>query len=242
MPAIYDRAAKDLAALDFTAENETIVRHAAEGEKLTAAILKAESRISELQGQLSAILQDRMAEKKAAVAVADALLGEADASQAAATVVKERDLREEIASLRAGLGELRDRSRDNSDQVAWIKSDALRKIVPAVQPVADALIADVRAAADTIGRAYASLAAMAGATRHFHDEARQVGDSLARLMATSLIARRDVLDTPDAIAEMLAPLATKGPAASIHVPTHAGVPDDRSATGLIAGMVARQIG
>lgn len=242
MTAMYDRAAKDLAALDFTAENETIARHAAEGERLTAAILKAENRISELQSQLTAIIQDRMAEKKAAVAVADALLGEADASEAAATVVKERDLREEIASLRAGIRELQDRSRENSDAMGKVKSDALRKVLPALQPVVDSLIADAKAAADQIAHAFASIATISGATRYFHHETRQFGDALARLMSADLIERRDVLDTPDAIAEMLAPLANKGAAAAIHVPTFAGVPDDTSAMHLMAGMVKQQIG
>lgn len=242
MPAIYDRAAKDLAALDFEADNAALAERAAEGEKLTAAILKAESRIAQLQAQLTAILQDRMAERKAAVAVADALLGEADASQAAAQVVKERDLREEIASLRAGLRELQDRSRDNSDAMGRIKSDALRKVMPALQPVVDSLIADAKAAADQIAHAFASIAAISGSTRYFHREVGQFGDALARLMSADLIARRDLLDTPDDIAEMLAPLASKGPAASIHVPTFAGVPDDRSAVHLMAGMVKEQIG
>lgn len=240
MPAIYDRAAKALAALDFTAENEALAMKQAEGERLSAAMLKAETRIAEVQAQLSALLQDRLAEKREAVAVADALLGAGDASQATATLVRERDLREEQAALRAGLRELQDRSRDNSEKMARIKSEASAKVVPALQPVVQTLIADARAAADQIAQAFASIAAISGTTRHFSHETRQFGDALAKLMSADLIARRDVIDTPDDIAEMLEPLASKGPVASYRVPTFAGVPDDRSAIGLIAGMMARQ--
>lgn len=238
MTAIYDRAAKALAALDFTEENETIAAHAAEGERLSAAMRKAEARIAEVQGQISKILQDKLAEKQTAVAVADALLGEADARDATASLVRERDLRDELNALRAGLRELQDRSRDHGDVMGQAKGEALKKVVPALQPVVDSLIADARAAAEQIGQAFASIAAISGATRYFSYETRQFGDALARLMSADLIARRDLIDTPESILEMFAPLAEKGPAASVHVPTYAGVPDDRSAIGLIAGISA----
>lgn len=240
MPAIYDSASKALARLDFEADNAALAECAAEGEKLSAAMRKAEARIAEVQAQLTTILQDRMADKKAAVAVADALLGEADASQATATVVRERDLRDEQASLRAGLRELQDRSRDNSDAMARIKSTSLAKVRPALEPVVNSLIADAQAAAGQIGQAFASIAAISGATRQFNRETRVMGEALAKLMGTDLIARNDVIATPDAIAEMLSPLADKGPSAFCHVPTYAGVPDDHSAIGLIAGMAARE--
>ncbi len=41
------------------------------------------------------------------------------------------------------------------------------------------------------------------------------------------------------VLEMFAPLADKGPAASVRVPTYAGVPDDRSNVGVLAGMRKR---
>lgn len=61
----------------------------------------------------------------------------------------------------------------------------------------------------------------------------------ARLMSADLIPRRDLIDTPDSVLEMFAPLADKGPAASVRVPTYAGVPDDRSNVGVLAGMRKR---
>lgn len=240
MPAIYDRAAKELAALDFTAENEVLAVKQAEGERLSAAMLKAEARIRDVQAQLSELLQDKLASQREAVAVAEALLGTGDASEATATIVRERDLREELTALRAGLRELQDRSRDNSEAMARIKAEAAVKIVPALQPVVDTLITDARAAADQIATAFASIAAISGATRYFSHEARQTGEVLAKLMASELIARRDIIETPDDITEMFAPLAGKGLCASYRVPTFAGVPDDRSNIGLIAGMMARQ--
>ena len=240
MTAIFDRAAKDLAALDFTAENEVLAVKAAEGERLSAAMLKAEARIREVQAQLSALLQDKLAPQREAVAVADALLGAGDASQATATLVRERDLREEQAALRAGLRELQDRSRDNGEQMARIKSEAAVKVVPVLQPVVDTLIADARAAADQIATAFASIAAISGATRYFSHETRQFGEALAKLMASELITRRDIIETPDDITEMFAPLASKGPCASYRVPTFSGVPDDHIAIGVMAGLMARK--
>lgn len=226
MSAIFDSASNALAALDFTDENAALAAMAEEGDRLSTAMRKAEARIAEITGQISALLQDRMADKSAAVAVAvaEALLGEADASEATASLVNERDLRNELTGLRAGLRELQDRSRENSEAMGKLKAAALSKVVPALQPVVDILIADARAAADTIAQTYASIAAICGATRYFHSETRQFGDALARLMGSDLIARRDVIDTPEAIAEMLAPLASKGPAAHCNVPTFAGVP------------------
>lgn len=240
MTAIFDRASKDLAALDFTAENEVLSVKQAEGERLSAAMLKAEARIREVQAQLSALLQDKLAPQREAAAVADALLGGADASRATATIVRERDLREEQAALRAGLRELQDRSRDNSEAMAKLKGEALVKVVPVLQPVVKSLIADAQAAADQIATAFASIAAISGATRHFSHETRQFGEALAKLMASELIARRDIIETPDAIAEMFEPLASKGPCASYRVPTYSGVPDDHSAIGFMAGIMARQ--
>lgn len=239
MTAIYDRAAKALAALDFTEENELIAAHAAEGERLSAAMRKAETRINEVQAQISKILQDKLAERETAVAVADALLGEADAREATASLVRERDLRDELNALRAGLRELQDRSRDQGDVMAHAKGEAMRKVVPALEPVVQSLIADARAAAQQIGQAFASIAAIAGATRYFHYEARQFGDALARLMSADLVARKDLIDTPDSILEMFAPLADKGPAAAVRVPTYAGVPDDRSNLSILGGMMGR---
>jgi hypothetical protein len=240
MKAIYDSASNALTALDSTADNAALAEMAAEGDRVSTAMRKAEARIAEITGQISALLQDRMADRNAAVAVAEALLGEADASEATASLVNERDLRNELNALRAGLRELQDRSRENSAGMAKLKAAALSKVVPALQPVVDTLIADARAAADTIAQTYASIAAISGTTRYFHYETRQFGDALARLMSSDLIARRDVIDTPEAVAEMLAPLTSKGPAVHCNVPTFAGVPDDRSAIGLMAGMAARQ--
>lgn len=224
MPAIYDSAAKALSALDFEADNAALAERAAEGEKLSAAMRKAEARLAEIQGLLAAIAQDKLAASRTAATVADALLSDSDASQATANVIRERDLREEQTSLRAGLRELQDRSRDNGEEMARLKHAALGKVVPALEPVTAALVAEVQAAADQIGRAFASLSAINGATRHFYRETRDVGDCIAGLMATPLIQRHNLIDTPEDIAEMLAPLASKGPAAAGHVPTSAAVP------------------
>lgn len=87
--------------------------------------------------------------------------------------------------------------------------------MPALQPVVDSLIADAKAAADQIAHAFASIAAISGATRYFHHETRQFGDALARLMSADLVARRDVLPIPDDVVDMLAPLASKGAAAAV---------------------------
>lgn len=241
MTATYDSAAKDLAALSFDHENQALADMAAEGERLSAAIGKAETRLGEIQGQLSAILQDRMADKRAAVAVADALLGEADAAQAAGTMVKERDLRDEQNALRAGIRELQDRSRENSDAMARLKGAALGKVVPALRPVVDDLLAEARAAADTIGRVYATVAGITAGARAFTAETEMLGQALAKLMRSELIPRRDSLPVPDSVAELLAPLSSKGVAAAGNVPTFIGVPEDIGTTSLIAAMASRHV-
>lgn len=240
MTAMYDRAAKDLAALSFDHENQALADMAAEGERISAAITKAETRLGEIQVQLSAILQDRMADKRVAVAVADALLGDADAGQAAATMVKERDLRDEQNALRAGIAELNQRNRENSEAMARLKGTAMGKVVPALRPVIDDLVAEARAAADTIARIYATLAGIQAGARAFQAETEMLGAALAKLMRSELIPRRDMLEVPDSVAEMLAPLSSKGMAAAGNVPTIVGVPEDIATTSLVAAMAARQ--
>lgn len=240
MTEIYDRAAKDLAALTFDHENQALAEMAAEGDRISAAIGKAETRLREIAGQLSAILQDRMADKRAAVAVADALLGEADAGQAAATMVKERDLRDEQNALRAGIAELNQRSRENSEAMARLKNAAMGKVMPALRPVIDYLLAEARAAADTIARTYATVAGIQAGARTFQAEAEMLGAALAKLMRSDLIPRRDMLEVPDTVAEMLAPLSGKGLASAGNVPSRVGVPEDNATASIVAAMAARQ--
>lgn len=240
MTAIYDRTAKALASLDFSDENQALAERAAEGKRLSAAMRKAEARIAEVTGKLSEILQDRLAEKRAAVAVADALLGDADASQATATVARERDLREELQALRAGLRELEERARVCGEDMARLKGAAMSKVVPALRPVIDDLLAEARAAADTIARAYASAAGIQTGAPAFQAETDMLGAALAKLMRSELVPRRDVLEVPDSVAEMLAPLSEKGLAAAGNVPARVGVPEDIATTSLVAAMAARQ--
>lgn len=239
MTAIFDRASKDLAALDFSKENAAIAAIQAEGERFTAGILKAEVRIAEITARLSELLQEKHAAKADARAVADALLSDAGAEQAAAMAVTERDLREELAALRAGMRDLQDRSRECSDEIARIKGTASERLVKVLMPAIDAITVEAKAAANTIAHSFATLAAINGATRQFHREADNIGDALARLMSSRLIDRKNALDAPEAVQELLAPLSALGVAVAGHVPKYVTVPNDNSVMAAIAGMTAR---
>lgn len=241
MTAIYDNAARKLSAIDFADENARIAERQAESERLTTGILKAEARIAEVQGQLSAILQERLVGHASALAVADALLSDANAADAARHGPSERDMREELARLRAGMNELKQRASTVAEEIAKIRSSAHERLAAPLGPVIAELIQQAREGAEAIARSYASLSALSTATKQGQREAETIGGALARLDSARdrLINVSGGLDVPEDIAELIGALSNKGPACPAIVPKYIATPFDHQTSNLIAAAAAR---
>lgn len=241
MSEIYANAARKLSAIDFADENARIAERQVESERLTAGILKAEGRIAEVQSRLSGLLQERLAGHVSALAVADALLSDANAADAARQGPSERDMREELAKLRAGAKELQQRARTVAEEIAAIRNGAHERLAAPLGPVIADLMQKAREGAEAIARSYASLSALSTATKQGQREAETIGGALARLdnAHDRLINVSDGLDVPEDIAELIGALSGKGRACPAILPKYVATPFDHQTSSLIAAAAAR---
>lgn len=116
------------AALDFTGENDRIAECQAEITRCEKAIQAAEKRCTEI----ARIKNDYRGPNGRAVA--EALLGDTHASEAALAGSSLEKMEEERLSLRAGIGELRHRIDDNASEISTIQLEASGKAAREAKP------------------------------------------------------------------------------------------------------------
>lgn len=237
MTAVFDNAAKAIAALDFTAEQQAVSQLMAESAKIADAIERANTRL----GEIGFILNSRSPESEAGREVADALLAGTEPGQAAALATASREaLLIERANLSAGLSDLRKREAAIGLEVKAVQDSARARLAEPLEPVIAELMAEAKAAADAMANAYAALEGLSISTRHGAGEAAKLGQAVARLRDRGLIEAKQRLPVPEGVAEILAPVAKVGEALPVNVPAWVSSPDDLAAMTLVAGMEARR--
>lgn len=197
-----------LADLNFSSENAQIADMRADIERMESAIRKAEERCAELtQAKVMGSGPD-------ARAVADALLADVAPIDAAARTTASEDIDAELASLRAGIRDLRRRIDDTNRAIPAIENIAKTRVSDVVQPLVEDILADVRQAGEQIREAYAALTAVADAARvTFRDQGtlRNVAEALTRGDRRLLRYSREI-EVPADVADALSNLAGKGAA------------------------------
>ena len=212
---IMARAAADLAALDFTAENSQIGSLEEEIATASRAKERANERISEIGDALVS------ARQPAAHAVADALLAELDPSEAAKESPSRESLESEREALRSGVRELQARILNLEGQLASVRTAARRRLAVAARPLVDTLIVEAKTAAEQVVECYVSLKALHLATGGGTRELAFAKDAIDGFSPAhgGLLPPRMTLDVPPEIVSALESVSTKGPAIRSAAPT-----------------------
>lgn len=219
MEDVLTRTRRLLAALDLTAENETIVSLQRQHGEVSDALARADDRIAEIRGEL--------AKKKGpdARAVADALLGGAEATEAARVGPSEEELREQIDALRAGMGELRRREESLREQIRVARSEASRQVIIATEPLAEALSEEMRATASRLIEQWAAITALGEALGGHMGERNAARDAVKGLCGTyRLLPHQQAIPVPREIQDLIALLHDKGPSLQVRAPVALPLP------------------
>lgn len=196
--------AETFAALDFAAENAEIESLTAESARLHVAIFKAEDRCT-------AIAQLRNEERVSGRVVADALLGDATAIEAA-TLSPGREAQEaERVALRAGINTLREQDRALIERRRAIEIECKKSITIAAKPLVDALVADLAALGEKVIATWAALEAVRATTSSGAIEVGKADRAMQGLMGDSALFNwRKAVPVPADVAKCLSALAGKG--------------------------------
>lgn len=237
MTAIFDNAAKAIAALDFTAEVEAVSQLSAEAAKISDAMQRAMNRL----GEIGFLINSHVPEREAGREIADAMLDGEGATEAAKKHAVNRDaLSQERADLSAGLGELRRRENAIGQELRELQDKARDRLSDPLLPVVAEVLKEAKEAAETLTRAFAMLQGLAIATRVGTGEAGTLGQAVARLWGLEIVKYRPRLDVPEGVAELLAPLSQIGEALPVTAPAWVAMPDDMRAMNVIASTEARR--
>lgn len=237
MTAIFDNAAKAIAALDFSAEAQAASQLSAESAKISDAMQRAATRL----GEIGFLINSHVPDREAGRDIADAMLDGEGAAEAARNHALNRDaLAQERADLSAGLGELRRRENAIGQELQQLQNKARARLAEPLAPVVAEVVKEAKAAAETLTSAFAMLQGISLATRSGSGEANTIGQAVARLWSLELIQYRPRLDVPEGVAELLAPLSQIGEALPVTAPAWVGMPDDLRAMNVIATTEARR--
>lgn len=216
---IIERTGNLLSALDFTAENAEIEALEAEIARNQVAITTAQERC----GEISRALSERAGPDP--IAVADALLEGAVAIDAAAAGPGDEEMRHEAASLRAGIQELMRRNENARLEVNAVRDRARDRAAACVQPIVDAITADMRDAAEQLVQSYAAISAIDEATRGHGLQRLAARGAVSGIMGMDkLLNYRRETEVPAAIVDALGKLTGKGTALRVRVPSRVPSP------------------
>lgn len=234
-PTTLATARAAFAALDVTAENDSIAALEMEREQASAAIERAEARCTEISQALAAYVEPDHGE-----ATADALLAGIGPREAADTGLDRTAMIEERAALRAGIGELRRRYDATYRQIIEVQRETFGRAGILAAPLADALFDRAREAAQIIVECYAALAAVESATRYGAGEVERMGRIAGIILShDGLLESVRSIPVPDAISEVLRALQGKGTALPAGVLTAATPRDDRGHIAALAAVANR---
>jgi len=206
--------------LDFSDENASVDALKAEIATLYEAIAKADARRSEISRTL---IEDRGPDARA---VADGLLSDVSAMEAASSAPSRAEMEAERAALAAGVRDLNERARDAREKIQEVESKAFQRLGPLIKPLLDELAADAREAAERIVQAFSALETVGYATR-YSGELDKVSDAVAGIIGEGCLLRgpyQNLLEAPGEIVEMLSTLRDKGSALPVRIATSVSVP------------------
>ncbi len=213
MTKALEATSKAIASIDTTDANRRIAELESQKEEFAAAIQRAEERASEI-----AILINN--DRLDPVGAADALLdgGAGTAERLGVTIDQ---MRAELASLRAGISELRGRTNTAKRAIDEIRDAVGDKVRNAVKPLALALKAEAGEAVERLLILYAASEALHSATRQIDTFA--VAETLRAVLPRtigrdSIVPQRERVEVPDDVLAALAGLSGLGAAHMLALP------------------------
>lgn len=219
MKQIIQNTARAFANVDVSAENARLGELRAELARIDEATGRADDRRASITRERQA-LRDR---ERDGSTIADALLAEVDATEAAALAPTMEALGEEFEVLGAGLRDLRRRRDEVTQQIAEAESAAFGKTIVAAVPLVEALESQAIEAIEKLIQVYASLSAVSDVTRS--GAKRRVRSAVEGVLRDNELGtwRRTAPVSPE-IREVLSVLAGKGRALPVAVPEIAFLP------------------
>lgn len=201
-----NQAATALASLDLSQEVEAITALQAAAAEIETAQEAAARRIREIADTLAS-------QRAAAEAVADALVAGQDPSAAATAGPGADALRDEKDALKAGIAELEDRREKVRREIEALRDQAYSKVAVAARPLADAIEAELRDAAERTVAAFAAASALSDATRSYAS-LRFAAETAAKAVAgpDKALPGRERAKTPAEVLEALASIERHGAA------------------------------
>ncbi|GAA5058275.1 hypothetical protein GCM10023208_24600 [Erythrobacter westpacificensis] len=148
------RTAAAIAALDFADENRRLAEIEEEIAATESAIRTATSRCEAIA---TAIAEKSSMDGKA---VAAALMERTDATIASYAARDESSLREESASLRAGMKELQHSAEDLRSELSRVRAEAQSRVARAIKPLVDELLAEQQDLARQMVAGFATISAL----------------------------------------------------------------------------------
>lgn len=200
----FEHTVAALAALDFSAEDARLAELEAERDAIGGAIDRANERRTEIDRALAAQRAERVTGSHSANVVADSLLAGASTTEAAALAPSSDALRDERVSLTSAIGELRRRGDDVRSAIESLHVQAAGKAASVAQPIADALRAQAKRAAEELLECYAGLRALRVAIGAGSREARQTQYAAAGCIGQDrLLSWRAQIPVPASVAHVI---------------------------------------
>lgn len=197
--------------IDLSDENFRIEQLFAEREELEASLVRADDR---RKAALRDLNEARDKQQVNAVAVADSLLAGTEAREAAEAGPSIDELKDEIASLRAGIGELSRRISTVKNEIANEQAKAQHKIAAATKPLADAIATEMAEASKRLLDCYAAATALTDASGGHGIILHAARQAVSGVMGIDkpLPGARQLVEVPRDLSALLATLGEKGPA------------------------------
>lgn len=232
---IYEQTAHAFASLDFSVEDGRLAELEAERAGITAAMVRVHDRRVEIDTALAGWRNARRdAEKDSARVMADALVDGATLSEAVAPVLDIEALKEESAALVRTLAELERRQIDLGSEIKTVRMEAAGKAALAAQPLADALRAKAKRAAEELLECYAGLQALSTSVGAAGREVGQARNAAAGCIGENrLLSWRQQIPVPNEVADVLDALPPN-PSLPANRVSVIPAPEDREHLNLIA--------
>lgn len=197
--------------IDLSDENARIEKLLAEQSELEASLGRADDR---RKAALRDLNDAREKQEVNAVAVADSLLAGTEAREAAEAGPSIDDLKDEIASLRAGMGELSRRITAVKNEISNEQAKAQQKVAAATKPLADAIATEMAEASKRLLDCYAAATALTDAAGGHGIVLHAARQAVGGVMGTDkpLPGARQLIEVPRDLSALLATLSENGPA------------------------------
>lgn len=204
------------AALDVSPENARITEIEADIVQLEAAEKSARERCTAISREIAEF------RGPSGAAVADALLANYAASEAAVLGPDLASLEKEKAALLAGAQSLAQRAQAARAELDGVKAAAKLKVRPLSQPLVDELTDEANAMGERLLEIFASLSAIALTTGNGWQQARAVGLMVKGAVDDFglLLRLRGSVETPAEVVTALRALEGKGAALPVSIRTH----------------------